>query len=216
MENEDYRQELKFIEKVVELNDFQLFLTMRDTRPADTYKEFRKTDEFGSGYANRTKCLERLMTIFRQTYGIRGGKNKNLDFYWFAIHEAGVSRKHFLKPDCGHLHIAIGWKKDSSFYNNPAKHLKDFVLKVKGCKKSESQTGQRIIGKISWCDFCSSLANEENQYLIQNKRAVANYMSKPEIGMINGCCFSKQPVWSPNLPLLPSDQDLRLEPLGAM
>ena len=215
MENETYRQELKFIEKVVELNEFQLFLTMRDTRPANTYKEFRKTDEAGTGYENRAKCLKQLMTTFRQAYNVRGGK-ENLEFYWFAIHEAGVSRKHFLKPDCGHLHIAIGWKRESRFYKDPAKHLKDFVLKVKGCKESESPTGQRIIGKFSWCDFCSSLANEENQFLIQNKAAVANYMSKPEVGLINGACFSKMPFWSPNLPYLPSDQDLRLEPLGAM
>ena len=201
MENEPYRQELNFIEKVVELNDFQLFLTMRDTRPADTYKEFRKTDEFGSGYANRKKCLERLMTTFRQAYRLRGGK-KDLDFYWFAIHEAGIGRQHFLKQDCGHVHVSIGWKKNSRFYKDPAKHHNDFVRKVKRC--------------FSWMDFCSSLANEDTQFLIQNKMAVANYMSKPEVGLINGYCFSKQPVWSENLPHLPSDQDLRLEPLGAM
>ena len=76
--------------------------------------------------------------------------------------------------------------------------------------------GKRVIGKFGWCDFCSSLANKDNQYLIQNKGAVANYMSKPEIGLINGGCFSKQPFPSPNLPHLPSNQDLRLEPLGAM
>jgi hypothetical protein len=215
MKNEDYRRELKFIEKVVELNEFQLFLTMRDTRPVNTYKEFRKTDKTGSGYENREKCLKQLMTIFRQAYNIRGGK-EDLDFFWFAINESGVGRKHFLKEDCGHLHIAIGWKRESRFYKDPAKHLKDFVLKVKGCNKADSPTGQRIIGKFSWCDFCSSLANEENQYLIQNKEAVKIYMSKPEVGLINGACFSKQPLWSPNLPHLPSDQDLRLEPLGAM
>ena len=215
MENEAYRQELNFIEKVVQLNDFQLFLTMRDTRPAHTYKEFRKTDKFGSGYKNRERCLEHLMTTFRQAYEVRGGK-KDLDFYWFAIHEAGVGRKHFLKQDCGHLHIAIGWKRESRFYKDPAKHLKEFVLKVKGCKEIESPTGKRIIGKFEWTNFCSSLANEDNQFLIQNKMAVANYMGKPEVGLINGSCFSKQPVWSENLPHLPSDQDLVLEPLGAI
>lgn len=202
MDNEAYRQELRFIEKVIELNDFQLFLTMRDTRPADTYKEFRKTDKLGSGYANRERVLKRLMTTLRQTYGLRGGRDKDLEFYWFAIHEAGVGRKHFLKPDCAHLHVAIGWEKNSRFYEDPTKHMNDFVSEVKR--------------RFSWMDFCSSLANEDTQFLIQNKRAVGNYMSKPEIGMINGACFSKQPVWSKNLPTLPSDQDLRLEPLGAM
>tara|TARA_B100001057_G_scaffold433455_1_gene462366 strand:+ start:207 stop:854 length:648 start_codon:yes stop_codon:yes gene_type:complete len=215
MENEAYRQELKFIEKVVELNEFQLFLTMRDTRPADTYKEFRKTDKIGSGYVNRKKICEHLMTTFRQAYGVRGGKN-DLDFFWFAINESGVGNRHFLKSDCGHLHIAIGWKKSSPFYENPAKHMDEFVLKIKGVSKKESADGKRVIGKFGWCDFCSSLANKDNQYLIQNKGAVANYMSKPEIGLINGGCFSKQPFPSPNLPHLPSDQDLRLEPLGAM
>ena len=215
MENEAYRQELKFIEKVVELNDFQLFLTMRDTRPADTYKEFRKTDNFGSGYVNRKKICELLMTTFRKAYGIRGGKN-DLDFFWFAVNESGVGRNHFLKLDCGHLHVAVGFKKHTKFYNQPTKHLEDFVLKVKGCNESESLTGKRVIGKFGWSDFCSSLANKDNQYLIQNKGAVANYMSKPEIGQLNDGCFSKAPFWSPNLPHLPSNQDLRLEPLGAM
>ncbi|MDB4317625.1 hypothetical protein N9999_02410, partial [bacterium] len=103
---------------------------------------------------------------------------------------------------CGHLHIAIGWKKKSRFYEDPTKHMNDFVREVKR--------------RFSWMDFCSSLANEDTQFLIQNKRAVGNYMSKPEIGMINGACFSKQPLWSENLPHLPSDQDLVLEPLGAI
>ena len=215
MENEHYRQELRFIEKVVELNDFQLLLTMRDTRPSDTYKAFRKTDNLGSGYKNRENCCKRLITTFRQVYGVRG-RTDDLDFFWFAIHESGVGRKHFLKPHCSHLHIAIGWKISSSFHKQPDKHMKDFVLKVKGVSKKDSVDGRRVIGKFCWCDFCSSLANEDNHYLIQNKGAVANYMAKPEVGMINGGCFSKQAFWSKNLPHLPSNHDLRLEPLGAM
>ena len=67
--------------------------------------------------------------------------------------------------------IAVGFKKHTKFYNQPTKHLEDFVLKVKGCSESESLTGKRIIGKFSWCDFCSSLAKKDNQYLIQNKGA---------------------------------------------
>ncbi|MDB4455013.1 hypothetical protein N9138_01005 [bacterium] len=214
METEAYRQELKFIEQTIALNDFKLFLTIRDTRPKETNKAFRMTDEAGGGYLNRERVFDKLIAIFRQAYGLRGGKNP--DFFWFAIHESGVSRKHFLKEDCGHLHVGIGFKKHSKFYDHPTAHLEKFVLKVKGASKNQSPTGERILGAFSWCDFCSSLANKDKNYLIQNQAAVANYMAKPEIGTIRGGCFSKRPFWSENLPKLPSDKDLVLEPLGVM
>ena len=64
-------------------------------------------------------------------------------------------------------------------------------------------------------DCCSSLGNQNTNYLIQDHSKVAAYMAKPEFGSLNGGCFSKQPDFS-TLPNQPTAKDLFLPPLGVM
>ena len=214
MTNEDYRQELNLIKWLALNNDFQLFLTMRDIRPAKDYKSFRSTHSNEMGYKCRLDSAKGLLNIFRQAYKIRSRRKGNFEFYYLLIHEAGVGREHFLKENCAHLHIAIGFKPSSRFYSRPDAHMGEFLAKVSGGIGPDS--GKKWEGAFSWCDFCSSLSNQNEKFVIQNQEAVAQYLAKAETGSLNGSCFSKQPDWSKNLPNIPRDEDLVLEPLGVM
>ncbi len=58
--------------------------------------------------------------------------NREPEFHHLLIHEAGVGRSHFLKENCGHIHLAIGFKRSSRFYDDPAAHMAEFMVRVKG------------------------------------------------------------------------------------
>ena len=203
MTNQDYRLQLTFIRKTIELNDFQMFFTMRDLRNKTAYKKFRSTSADCSGYLEREKSCKRLMDTFRRAYGLRGGKGNKKEFYYFAVNEAGVGEKHWLSEDSGHLHICVGWAKDSRYYSNPRAYLDRFIELVND-KYS-----------LRWASFCCSLKNKNRKYTIENKERVARYMGKAETGTLNGGNFSKEPFWDGPIQL-PADRDLVLDPLPLM
>lgn len=218
--NELYRQELHFIRETIRLNEFQLFFTFRDLRPKNRYRTFRLTDPLGEGYRKRVEVTMRLMSLFRRVYRIRGGRNRSCEVFYFGIHESSVGRKHWLHDDSGHIHLCIGFKKESRYYENPQMHLEEFIQKVSDSKD------------LRWLDCCFSEKNKNTQtitekdnekivkktrkqdakYTIQNQEKIASYMSKQEVGTINGECFSKQPFWSKDVRLPPVSR-LRLPPL---
>ncbi len=213
MNNEAYRQQLNLIKWLASNNEFQLFLTMRDTRPKSAYTRFSSTAPNESGYLFRARNAKGLIQTFKASYKIRGGRDREPEFHHLLIHEAGVGRSHFLKENCGHIHLAIGFKRSSRFYDDPAAHMAEFMVRVKGGTGPDS--GRKWIGSHRWCDFCSSLGNQNTNYLIKDSQKVAAYMAKPELGSLNGGCFSKQPDFS-TLPNQPTAKDLFLPPLGVM
>ena len=213
MRNEAYREQLNQIKWLASNNEFQLFLTMRDTRSKSAYTRFSSTAPNESGYLSRAKNAKGLLQTFKASYKIRGGRDREPEFHHLLIHEAGVGRSHFLKENCGHIHLAIGFKRSSRFYDDPAAHMEEFMERVKGGTGPDS--GRKWIGSHRWCDFCSSLGNQNTNYLIKDSKKVADYMAKPELGSLNGGCFSKHPHFS-TLPNQPSAKDLFLPPLGVM
>ena len=80
MTNQDYRLQLTFIRKTIELNDFRMFFTMRDLRNKTAYKKFRSTSPDCAGYLEREKSCKRLMDTFRRAYGLGGGKGNKQAF----------------------------------------------------------------------------------------------------------------------------------------
>ncbi|MDB2429177.1 hypothetical protein N9W62_03270 [Akkermansiaceae bacterium] len=213
MNTHEYRKQLHLIHWLASNNEFHLFFTMRDIRPKSTYKRFCSTSADESGYLYRNRSAKGLIQTFKASYKIRGGRNRESEFHHLLIHEAGVGRSHFLNENCGHIHLAIGFKPSSRFYGNPTAHMDEFMARVQGGLGADS--GRKWEGSHRWSDFCSSLANDNSNYLIQDSKKVAAYMAKPEYGTLNGGCFSKQPeFWS--LPNQPTARDLFLPPLAAM
>ncbi|MDB4465117.1 hypothetical protein N9057_02395 [Akkermansiaceae bacterium] len=200
MNNSEYRRQLLFIRKTIELNDFQLFFTLRDLRNKDSYLKFRSTAPDDLGYYEREKTCHKLMECFRRAYRIRGGKNNKDKFFYFGVHESGLGEKHWLSDDAGHCHLAVGFTKDSKYYSNPKAHLDKFLVFIKGRYS------------LKWISFCSSLRNEDQVYTIVNKNKVAGYMSKAETGILNGSNFSKHPFFKGSI-RLPDEKDLILKPL---
>tara|TARA_R110001592_G_C12721017_1_gene708918 strand:- start:108 stop:539 length:432 start_codon:yes stop_codon:yes gene_type:complete len=143
------------------------------------------------------------MDTFRRAYGLRGGKGHKKEFYYFAVHEAGVGEKHWLSEDSAHLHICVGWAKDSRYYSNPRAYLDRFIELV-----NEKYS-------LRWASFCCSLKNKNRKYTIENKERVARYMGKAETGTLNGGNFSKEPFWDGPIQL-PADSELVLDPLPLM
>lgn len=202
MNNIDYRRQQQFIMKTIEMNNFQLFFTLRDLRQKGSYKSFRSTSGDGIGYYEREKIWRTMFDIFRRAYRLRGGHKNRKDFFYFGIHESGVGRKHWLCDDSGHLHVAIGFTKNSRYYIEPKRHL-DRFLEMLNAKP-----------RLNWLDLCMSttLADGKKLFSINNKKAVARYMAKVEIGSINGGNFSKNPFFDGEIQL-PESEDLILEPL---
>lgn len=174
-----YRQEQEALNEVLKQNEFHFFLTLRDTRPSDRYRSFRRTDE--TGYTNRDKLIPRIMGIFRKSYGIRSRRSSNPEYFDVVVHEAGVGRSHVLGEDAAHLHIVIGFRKESRFYRNPLKHFATFLNALKE--------------QFPWLDCCHSLGNRGVQNLIDEQTNVTAYMSKHEKGAIDGGVFFKRPLF---------------------
>jgi hypothetical protein len=178
MRNEAYREQLNLIKWLASNNEFHLFFTMRDIRPKSSYNRFCSTAPNESGYLYRSRSAKGLIKTFMASYKIRGGRNRDPEFHHLLIHEAGVERSHFLNESCGHIHVAIGFKRSSRFYDDPAAHMAEFMVRVKGGVGVDSD--RKWEGSHRWCDFCSSLANDNSNYLIQDPKKVAAYMAKPE------------------------------------
>ena len=234
--NQHYRQELHFIRETIRANEFQLFFTFRDLRPKNRYRKFRSTDPLGEGYRYRVKVTKRLMSLFRKVYGIRGGRNRRCEVFYFGVHEASVGRDHWLHEDSAHIHLLIGFKPDSRYYNNPRTHLEDFIRQVdeekdlrwldccfseKNKQTTESYeklgpdtgyTFQLPFKPLEGKDFEKKTREKDAHYTIQNQEKIASYLAKAELGTINGECFSKQPFWSRDVTLPPVSR-LRLPPL---
>jgi hypothetical protein len=172
-----YRQELTALKEAMDQNEFHFFLTLKDTRHKESYRSFRRTDEWG--YAKRDEISKRVMGVFRSSYRIRSPKRAKPEYFDVVIHEAGVGRSHVLTEDAGHLHIAIGFTKESRFYQDPLKHFPAFEKALK-----------RL---FPWLDCCLSLANRGAQILIEDQVGVGDYMSKHERGAIDGSPFFKRP-----------------------
>lgn len=174
-----YRQEQEALNEVLKQNEFHFFLTLRDTRPSDKYRSFRRTDEAGNIY--REKLIRRIMGVFRKSYGIRSPKRRKAQYHDVADQEAGGGRSHVLIEDAAHLHIAIGFRKVSRFYRDPLKHFAEF---------------QKAVRRLfPWLDCCFSLRNRGAQILIEDPNSFADYMSKPEKGVIYGAPFFKRPIF---------------------
>lgn len=174
-----YRQEQEALNEVLKQNEFHFFLTLRDTRPSDGFRSFRRTDEWG--YAERDKIASQVLGIFRRCYKIRSPKRSQPEYFDVVIHEAGVGRSHVLTEDAAHLHIAIGFKKESQFYRDPLKHFSEFQKALK-----------RL---FPWLDCCDSLGNRGEKLLIENQFSVGEYMAKLEKGLIDGAPFFKRPIF---------------------
>ncbi|MEY4597184.1 MAG: hypothetical protein RLZZ506_1610 [Bacteroidota bacterium] len=176
------RQEQEALNATLKQNEFHFFLTLRDTRPSDKYRSFRRTDEAGIAY--RDKMISRIMGVFRKCYGIRSrrgsARTSNAQYFDIAVHESGVGRSHVLTKDAAHLHIVIGFRKESPFYRDPLKHFSDFQKALK-----------RL---FPWLDCCDSLGNRGEKILIENQFSVGEYMAKPEKGLIDGAPFLKRPI----------------------
>jgi hypothetical protein len=112
------------------------------------------------------------------------------EYFFVAVHEAGVGRSHILTEDAGHLHIAIGFRKESRFYKDPLKHFTEFQNSLKS--------------KFRWMDCCFSLRNQIDQSLIENQNSISSYMAKHESGSMAGRPFFKSPVFW-NVPSLADD-----------
>ena len=183
-----YRQEESAIDETLKQDEYHFFLTLRDKRPSDEYRAFRRTDEWG--YYNRDKIAARVMGAFRKSYGIRSPRRSKPKFYDAVIHEAGVGRSHILTRDAGHLHLAIGFRKESRFYREPLKH---FAEVLKALKR-----------QLPWLDCCFSIGNCGKQILIEDQASVAAYMAKHEKGAIDGEPFMKRPFFwnAPSLDVL--------------
>lgn len=178
-----YRQEQEVLKQTLQQNEFHFFLTLKDNRPCDRCRSFRRTDD--TGYANRDQMITRIMGVFRKCYGIRSPRGSarcsKAQYFDVAIHEAGVGRSHVLTEDAAHLHIAIGFRKESRFYRDPLKHFAEF------------QKAMRRV--FPWLDCCFSLRNRGAQILIEDPNSFADYMSKPEKGAIDGSPFFKFPTF---------------------
>lgn len=180
-----YRQEQAAIDETLKQDEYHIFLTLRDKRPSDEYRAFRRTDEWG--YANRDRIATRVMGVFRKSYRIRSPRCAQPEYFDAVIHEAGVGRSHILTRDAGHLHLAIGFRKESRFYRDPLKHFAEFQKALK-----------RL---FPWLDCCFSLGNRGKQILIEDQISVVAYMTKHEKGAIDGEPFFKRPIiW--NVPSL--------------
>ena len=177
------RQEQEVLNQTLKQNEFHFFLTLRDKRPSERFRSFRRTDETGIAY--RDKMISRIMGVFRKCYGIRSrrgsSRRSNAQYFDVAVHEAGVGRSHVLTKDAAHLHIAIGFSKDSRFYGEPLKHFAEF---------------QKALRRLfPWLDCCFSRGNRGAKILIEDPISFADYMSKPEKGAIDGAPFFKRPFF---------------------
>jgi hypothetical protein len=174
-----YRQEQAAIDETLKQNEFHFLLTLRDKRPSDEYRAFRRTDEWG--YANRDRIATRVMGVFRKSYRIRSPRRSKPQFYDSVFHEAGVGRSHIVTKDSGHLHLVIGFRKESRFYRDPLKHFAEFKT--------------ALTKLFPWLDCCFSLGNRGAQILIKDQASVAAYMAKHEKGAIDGEPFMKRPTF---------------------
>jgi hypothetical protein len=177
------RQEQEVLNQTLKQNEFHFFLTLRDKRPSERFRSFRRTDETGIAY--RDKMISRIMGVFRKCYGIRSprgsARRAKAQYFDVALHEAGAGRSHVLTEDAAHLHIAIGFSKESRFYRVPLKHFAEFRKALK-----------RL---FPWLDCCFSLRNRGAQILIEDQDSVAAYMAKHEKGAIDGEPFMKRPIF---------------------
>lgn len=180
---EAYRQEQEALNATLKQNEFHFFLTLRDKRPSDRYRSFRRTDENGVAY--RDKMISRIMGVFRKCYGIRSrrgsARTSNAQYFDIAVHESGVGRSHVLTKDAAHLHLVIGFRKESPFYRDPLKHFSEFRRALK-----------RL---FPWLDCCDSRENNGAQILIEDQISVGEYIAKPEKGLIDGTPFFKRPIF---------------------
>ena len=128
-----YKLEQEYIRWTVDHNNFQLFFSYRDARPIAEYKKYRQTDQLGEGYRQREKLTKKLMSIFKQIYGVKGKITKDSELFYYAINESGLSKKEkAVHKDSGHNHLLIGFKPSSKWFYNPAGRIQDFENYLKG------------------------------------------------------------------------------------
>ena len=201
-----YKLEQEYIRWTVNQNNFQLFFSYRDARPIAEYKKYRQTDQLGEGYRQREKLTKKLMSIFKQIYGVKGKITKDSELFYYAINESGVSKKEkAVHKDSGHNHLMIGFKPSSKWFYNPAGRIQDFENYLKGqpvdCLKRKNGKEFKTEGKLKWVDICTSLGNKEEIYVIKDKILVADYLAKIEKGTISHSPFFKQPFFGGDIKL---------------
>jgi hypothetical protein len=123
-----YKKELFEIKRVVELNDFQMMLTIKDKRGKNS--RFKLTDNLDLGYNKRERTVEELMQLFRTSYKIRGSIYNNDEFFYYAINESGLSSNKVLHQDSAHIHLLIGFYEDSKFKDNPDAYIDEFMIRA--------------------------------------------------------------------------------------
>ena len=93
IERRHYNIESEAIRWIIDHNQFQLFFTYRDSRPVAEYKKYRQTDQLGEGTRHREKLTTKLMSIFKQVYGIKGKITKDSELFYYSVNESGFQRK---------------------------------------------------------------------------------------------------------------------------
>ena len=209
LEFKHYNIEQEISRWIIDHNSFQLFFTYRDSRPIGEYKKYRQTDQLGEGTRHRERLTKKVMSIFKQVYGIKGKITKDSELFYYCVNESGVSKKEkAVHKDRGHNHLLIGFKPSSKWYYNPTERIKDFENYLKGkpvdCLKRKDGREFKTEGKFKWLDLCTSLGNKEEVYPIKDKILVADYLAKIEKGTISHSPFFKQPFFAGDI-LLPDN-----------
>jgi len=207
-----YKLEQEAIRWTVDHNYFQLFLTLRDSRPKDAYRKFRQTDQLGEGYRYREQVTKKIINCFKRVYGIKGKRDGPRELFYYAIHESGCDKKKkVIHKDAGHIHCLIGFKPYSQYYDHPDKRIKDFENYLNGktvdCLKRKDGGSFKTSGEFKWINLCTSLKNEDLIHVIKDKYALSDYVAKEESGTISHSRFSKQPFFAGDI-RLPSRSDL--------
>jgi hypothetical protein len=201
-----YKLEQETIRWVVDHNEFQIFLTLRDSRPKDSYRKFRRTDQFGDGYRYRQQVTKKIINCFKRVYGIKGKVDGHSELFFYALHESGCDKKKkTVHKDAGHIHCLIGFKPHSKFYDHPDKRIKDFENYLKGktvdCLQRKDGSSFKTSGELKWINLCTSLKNEDLIHVIKDKYALSDYVAKEESGTISHSRFSKQPFFGGDIKL---------------
>jgi len=145
-----YTKELFEIQRVCELNDFSIMLTVKDKRGLENNSRFRLTDQLDIGYERRSKVIKDLMNLFKRAYKIKKPLNSNSDFYYYAINETGLGDCKQVHKDSAHIHILIGFYNTSVYKECPDAHIDEFIkMSVKGGRSNDPY--KRLSKTQKWC-----------------------------------------------------------------
>jgi len=208
----DYELSNEIIRRTIMMNDFQLFFTIKDKRPKNSYKRFRNTDQLDSGHIERQKVVSRVMSYFKRVYKIRGKITPESEIFYYCISESGKGNDKQLTHNGGHCHLLIGFKMWSKYYWNPAERIEDFKKYITGrsevsCFKEGFKTKNN---KFAYLDICTSLENKGEVEVIYRKFNVADYCSKEELGTLHHTKFYKSPFWRGDIQF-PDRKDLPID-----